>query len=551
MKVGLLQINTTVGALAANCRRIADGYSSLIKQGAEIVITPELAISGYPPRDLLLKKRFLADCARHLDELAALTGPVPIVVGFPEENLTAGRPAYNSAAWCADGEVVSVYRKFLLPTYDVFDEDRYFSPGPPKPWVMALAGQGPGGRPLRVGLTICEDLWHGDGTLRYPAQVDPVALLADATPDLILNLSASPWHRGKASSREKVIRRAAERCQCPVVYVNSVGGNDELIFDGLSVVADANGQPRRRLASCAEEQAVVDLAALPPALDTAPPDNIACLADALVLGIRDYAHKSGFSRGLVGLSGGIDSAVTAALAARALGAENILGVGLPSAISSQHSQDDARQLAHNLGIEFHLLPISDVVDAANHTLAPVFAENTPDVTEENIQARARGLLLMAISNKQGRLLLTTGNKSEMAVGYCTLYGDMAGGLAALSDVPKMQVYELADYLNRSGEVIPRSTIEKPPSAELRPEQKDEDSLPPYPVLDEILRLYVEEHFSTDEICARGFDLDTVRSIVRKVDLNEYKRKQAAPGLKVTGRAFGIGRRVPIVQHYVS
>ena len=546
MKIGIGQINTTVGDLEGNRRRILKAYQELVSRGADLVVFPELAVCGYPPRDLLFKSRFVEDNEASLREIAAATGKVPAIIGFVEKRPAdaPGRPFYNAAAWCAEGAVATVARKSLLPCYDVFDEERYFEPAG-EPRIHSWNG-------LRVGLTICEDIWaQSDAPSVRRYEKDPLARLADDGIDLLLNLSASPWQQGKHQAREQLVLRAAARCACPVVYCNSIGGNDELIFDGASLVATpANGILARGNAFQEENKIVT----LDPG--TAPEDDtqetgIAATRQALVLGLRDYTLKSGFQKALIGLSGGIDSAVVCALAAEALGPENIIGVALPSAISSGHSRKDAADLAANLGTQFHELSIADVVASAEATLGPVFAGREPDVTEENIQARARGLLLMALSNKFGALLLTTGNKSELAVGYCTLYGDMCGGLAVLSDLPKMDVYALARQINEDREIIPASTIDKPPSAELRPGQEDQDSLPPYPVLDEILRLYVEQGMSRAEIVARGHEPECIDDIVRKVDLNEYKRKQAAPGLKTSPLAFGVGRRIPIVQKYIN
>ncbi|MCC5839426.1 MAG: NAD+ synthase [Opitutales bacterium] len=547
MKVGLAQINTVVGDLEGNAAKVAETYARLVADGAELVVFPELVITGYPPRDLLFKRRFVGDAQAALARVAAETGDVPALIGCVEVNeARQGRRFWNAAFWCERGRVRGVARKCLLPTYDVFDEDRYFESAA-DPAIFTHAGR-------RIGVTICEDIWTGPvvETSRHYL-TDPVGRLAEAGVDLVVNLSASPWHYGKDSTRLAIVGGAAQRVGCPLVYVNAIGGNDELIFDGHSMVLGADGTVSAGLGGFAEATAVVDpfSAGDPQTHPRFFADELADIHDALVLGLRDYARKSGFRSALVGLSGGIDSALTAALAKEALGAENVLGVSLPSAISSQHSRDDAAALARNLGIRYETLPIAEVVAAAESTLAPLFVGRPRDVTEENIQARARGLLLMALSNKTGALLLTTGNKSEIAVGYCTLYGDMAGGLAVISDLPKTKVFELCRWLNRDREIIPWNTITKPPSAELRPDQKDEDSLPPYDVLDAILHLYVEQGEGTADIVARGFNEAVVRDVVRKVDLNEYKRKQAAPGLKITPLAFGVGRRIPIVQKYVS
>lgn len=543
MKIGIAQINTTVGALEANAAKIRDAYKQLCQAGAELVLTPELAITGYPPRDLLLRERFLTDVQEKLTELASLTGEVPLLVGAPVACKDSHHRSHNAAVWCEKGKIIQHFLKSLLPTYDVFDEARYFHPGD--------VARTRTFKDRTIGVTICEDLWYGQSPDLYGDQADPLDRLIEEKPDIILNLSASPWHFGKNTLRETIITSASQRAGCPVVYANSVGGNDELIFDGRSSYSLQDGKVHLAAAAFEETNVVLDLSdsggtGKQPTAPTAMEEVDA----ALTLGLRDYAWKSGFRKAVIGLSGGIDSAVTAALAVNAFGKNNVRGIALPSAISSEHSRSDARALAHNLGIAFEELPIAGIVDAAAEALEPLFQGTPPNVAEENIQARARGLLLMAVSNKFGELLLTTGNKSEVAVGYCTLYGDMAGGLAVLSDVPKTMVYDLAKHLNRHKEIIPASTINKPPSAELRPDQKDEDSLPPYPVLDQILEMYVEKGFSREKICRQGFDREMVFDVLKKVDQNEYKRKQAAPGLKITPLAFGIGRRIPIVQHYV-
>jgi NAD+ synthase (glutamine-hydrolysing) len=556
MRLGLAQLNPIVGDLAGNRRQILDAYRALVAQGAELVVFPELAICGYPPRDLLFKRRFVPDCEDSLREIAAAIGDVPALIGTVERNTNgAGRPFYNSAAFCHAGRVLQSARKCLLPTYDVFDEDRYFEPAE-QPVLIEHAGR-------RIGVTICEDIWTHPmiSTRRLYRGIDPVRQLAAQKCDVMLNLSASPWHYDKGNIRETLVTDAARALGCPVAYVNAIGGNDELIFDGRSLVCDARGRVIAGLAAFAEDLRVVVVSNSQPSTLNAQPAAVLAPSfaqdewqdtfQALALGLRDYAHKSGFKRALIALSGGIDSALVAVIAVQALGAENVMGVSLPSSISSQHSRDDARALAENLGIRFETIAIADAVAATEAALGPLFAGRPRDVAEENVQARIRGVLMMALSNKFGALLLTTGNKSEMAVGYCTLYGDMAGGLAVISDVFKTQVYALARWINREREIIPPSTIEKPPSAELRPGQVDQDSLPPYDVLDAILKGYVEEGLSRADLVARGFSETVVNDVVRKVDLNEYKRKQAAPGLKTTPLAFGVGRRIPIVQKYVS
>jgi len=560
MRLGLAQLNTTVGDLAGNRSKIIEAYQSLVARGAEIVVFPELVVCGYPPRDLLFKRQFVPDVETSMKSIAAAVGEVPAIVGTVETNPTGkGRPFFNAAAFCHRGAIAAVAHKCLLPTYDVFDEDRYFEPAA-QPTVVIFAG-------LRIGLTICEDIWTHPmiSTRQLYHGLDPVKQLASQRCDLMINLSASPWHNDKGGVRQALVTDAARRLGCPVAYVNAVGGNDELIFDGRSLISDASGRVIAGLSAFQEEASVAvmpvaaGLAAAEPA-QLAPSFAQTDMADiyaALTLGLRDYAQKSGFARALVALSGGIDSAVVGVIAAAAFGPANVTAVSLPSAISSQHSKDDASALAQNLGIRFETIPIADQVAACEAGLAPVFAGRPRGVTEENIQARIRGVLMMALSNKFGALLLTTGNKSELAVGYCTLYGDMCGGLAVISDVFKTQVYALANWINadarRAGRVppIPQSTIAKPPSAELRPNQTDQDTLPPYDVLDAILKGYVEEGLSQRDLVGQGFSEIVVADIARKVDLSEYKRKQAAPGLKITPLAFGVGRRIPIVQKYVS
>ena len=545
MKIGLAQINTTVGDLEGNAQIILDAYHYLLEQGAELVVFPELALCGYPPRDLLLKSRFASDVQATLEGVAKKIGAVPALIGTVEiaPLSSSGRPLYNAAAWCENGSVIRYARKSLLPNYDVFDEERYFEPAA-DPLVFQWQG-------LQIGITICEDIWRDDDCFdRQRYHTNPIDALKKYSLDLLINLSASPWYVEKEQSRQNLIQKISEYLACPVLYCNAVGGNDELIFDGDSFVIDSKIGLLAQLPKFQPALQCIELNRSE-ALAVKSGAAIENMHEALVLGLRDYAHKTGFKKGLVGLSGGIDSAVVAALATEALGAENILGVALPSAISSAHSIADAEALAQNLGIDFEILPIAESVRSVEASLAPIFQGRERDVTEENIQARLRGIQLMALSNKLNRLLLTTGNKSEIAVGYCTLYGDMCGGLAVISDVPKMQVYALAEYINLPRERIPQNTIDKAPSAELSPDQKDADSLPPYPTLDEILHQYVEVGLSRSEIIAQGFDAETVNSIVQKVDRNEYKRKQAAPGLKISPLAFGIGRRMPIVQKYTN
>ncbi len=544
MKIGFAQINTTVGDFPGNCARIIAAYEELSAAGADLVITPELSITGYPPQDLLFKSRFVPDNLVALERLHQHVRRAALIVGFVDVNLAAhGRPFHNAAAVLQHAQKPQVIHKSLLPTYDVFDEARYFEPAKNHPAVFI--GE------HKVGVTICEDIWTQEYLSRPLYVADPVAELVHSGVSCILNLSASPFQTGKPALRLAMIRGLAAKYGIPFYYCNAVGGNDQLVFDGHSLAVNAQGGLIWQGISFAESLNVVDEATPPPALLESRED-IADLYDALVLGLRDYMAKCGFTQCVLGLSGGIDSAITAAIAAAAVGPENVMGVAMPTKYSSDHSVGDADILAENLGLTSYLkIPIQESFDAFQAQMGPVFAGLPEDTTEENMQARLRGLTLMSLSNKFGSLLLTTGNKSELAVGYCTLYGDMCGGLAVISDVPKTMVYQLAHYLNREREIIPPNTIEKPPSAELRPDQKDQDSLPPYDLLDEILALYVEENLSGSDIITRGFDEPTVRWIVRRVDLNEYKREQAAPGLKVTGRAFGIGRRMPIAQRFVA
>ena len=542
MKIALAQINTTVGDLAGNEAKILAAYQRGVAAGVELVIFPELAVTGYPPRDLLLKRRFVQQNLEVLNRLAAVTGATGMLVGFVGRNEAGvGRAATNSTALLQHGKIVATRSKTLLPTYDVFDEDRYFQPATSNAPVEFNGRQ--------VGLTICEDVWNDEAfwdERRYPA--NPPAQLVAAGATILFNNSASPWHLGKNETRHQMLAQLAAKTGRPLVYCNLVGGNDELVFDGASVVFNSDGQLIAHGKLFEEDFLVLDL-------DTAQPVLPPTICDeekvyrALVLGLRDYLHKCGFKSAVLGLSGGIDSALVAVLAVEALGKENVRGVSLPSQFSSPGSLDDARILAANLGIRYDVVPIQPAFEAVKGQLGDVFAGLKEDVAEENIQARLRGVMLMAFSNKFGSLLLTTGNKSEMAVGYCTLYGDMNGGLAVISDVPKMMVYRVSKWINRDREIIPAASITKAPSAELRPDQKDQDSLPPYETLDAILEEYVVHLKTTRDIIALGFDEATVQRVVRLIDGSEYKRRQAAPGLKVTSKAFGVGRRIPIAQRY--
>jgi NAD+ synthase/NAD+ synthase (glutamine-hydrolysing) len=542
MKISLLQINPTIGDLAGNANLIAEGVRKAQEQGADLAVTPELALLGYPPRDLLLKDSFIRDSWAVLRRLAEdLSQAPPVLVGLAEPNKEGiGRPLFNVAALLQNGRVDQHFRKTLLPTYDVFDEDRYFEPAPGNQ-LLKFKG-------LRLGICICEDVWNdSDFWQRRRYHTDPIEDLARAGAQALINLSASPFTAGKQQLREKLLGSLARKHHVPLLYVNQVGGNDDLIFDGRSTAFDAAGNLVARAASFAGDTITVDLNG---SRGTISSDDFVPEAEiwrALVLGVRDYTLKCGFQKTLLGLSGGIDSAITAAIAAEALGAENVLGVLMPSPYSSEGSVQDSIDLAQNLGIRTLTLPIAKIMSAFNESLSDPFVDYNNDVTEENIQARIRGNLLMAMSNKYRALLLTTGNKSELAVGYCTIYGDMSGGLAVISDVPKMMVYRMSRWLNREREVIPESILNKAPSAELRPGQTDQDNLPPYDVLDEILGLHIERHLSAEEIIAKGFNEATVWHVLHLVSTAEFKRRQAAPGLKVTDRAFGIGWRMPIAK----
>jgi NAD+ synthase (glutamine-hydrolysing) len=542
MKIAMAQINTTVGDLEGNEARILAAYSRAISEGIDLVIFPELTIVGYPPRDLLLKKSFVSKNLEVLDRLARATKKTGMLVGYVGRNETLpGREVTNSAALLQEGKIAATRIKTLLPTYDVFDEDRYFEPARENTPVQSSGDN--------LGITICEDVWNDEDFWRDRRyRGNPAIELAHGGAKIILNVSASPWHLGKNRLRRDMLSNLAAKARCPLLLCNLVGGNDELVFDGGSLAFNARGELIAQGKMFEEDYIVVDLAEARPIEFQERPDEEK-VYKALVLGLRDYMHKCGFKSALLGLSGGIDSALTAVIAVEALGRENVRGVSLPSQFSSQGSLDDARILAQNLGIQYEVVPIQPMFLAAKEQLKNVFAGRPEDTTEENIQARLRGVILMAMSNKFGSLLLTTGNKSELAVGYCTLYGDMCGGLAVISDVPKTMVYRLSRWINRQGQIIPDASITKAPSAELRPNQTDQDSLPPYEVLDTILDAYVVKGQSATEIVQAGFDEQTVGRVVRLIDLNEYKRRQAAPGLKVTTKAFGVGRRIPIAQRY--
>ncbi len=542
MKVALAQLNTIVGDIDGNTEKILEAYRRGVEAGVELVVFPELTVTGYPPRDLLYRSGFIKRNFEAVERLARESGQVGMAIGYVGSREEGpGRDATNSVALLQNGEILATRHKTLLPTYDVFDEDRYFEPASSNAPIQF------NGR--KIGLTICEDVWNDEdywSRRRYAA--NPVIDLVNHGAELILNCSASPWHLEKNETRHAMLTSMAAKIKCPLLFCNAVGGNDELIFDGNSIAFNAKGELIAQARRFEEDFIIVDTDSANP-LDYKTNCSEKDLHDALVLGLRDYIHKCGFKSAVLGLSGGIDSALTAAIAVEALGAENVHGISLPSQYSSDHSLADARGLAENLGIRYNVVPIKDAFETLKGGLADLFEGRPEDTTEENIQARLRGVILMAMSNKFGSLLLTTGNKSELAVGYCTIYGDMCGGLAVISDVPKTMVFRLCRWINRDREIIPENTIVKPPSAELRPDQKDEDSLPPYDVLDQILEAYVVEGKSRAEIIEAGFDPTVVTRIARLIDLNEYKRRQAAPGLKVTSKAFGMGRRIPVAQRY--
>jgi NAD+ synthase (glutamine-hydrolysing) len=542
MKIGFAQINTIVGDLRGNCEKIILAYDRLAAAGADLVLTPELSVCGYPPQDLVFKSRFVPENVEIVEQLRARVGRAALLVGFVDRNEGGGKPFYNAAALLQVGQPIRKTYKSLLPTYDVFDEERYFQPAS-SVQPMAICGK-------QVGVTICEDIWTERYLPRRLYDVEPTRTLVEQGAQVIVNLSASPFSLHKPAVRYEMISELARTYRRPICYCNLIGGNDQLVFDGNSIAVNSTGELIAQLPAFREAEAIVDteVAALSKFEEMETPEE---LFSALSLGLRDYLQKCNFKSAVLGLSGGIDSAVVAVVAVDALGPANVTGVLMPSQYSSAGSIADATSLAKNLGIKCLQIPITETFEIFKKQFREIFAGLSEDVTEENMQPRLRAMTLMALSNKFGHLLLTTGNKSELAVGYCTIYGDMAGGLAVISDVPKTMIYELARWINRKLEIIPRSTIEKPPSAELKPNQKDQDTLPPYEILDEILRLYVEENLSARDIIEHGFDDKTVRWVQRRVDLNEYKREQAAPGLKVTSRAFGLGRRMPIAQKYVD
>ncbi len=575
MRFALAQINPIVGDLRYNADRIFEMIQRAKFAGAQILIFPELALVGYPPKDLLLKSHLIDRCQQLAEEIAQQADSIAIILGYPARSSTAtGLTLQNTIAFCSNGKIQHQYAKRLLPTYDVFDESRYFEPGSHAGIVTH--------HNVKLGLSICEDLWNEQNLFdRQLYHEDPAQQLADQGADLIINCAASPYEINKHDFRLNLFQTTVQKLNLPILYVNQVGANDELVFDGNSCSISPTGQT---LAHAQDFDTDLLLVEIPfeheqtPAESThahhhdrwqlpdekvgrlhQPAAGIPSVFSALALGLRDYCRKCKFKTIVLGLSGGIDSAVSACIAVEALGSENVIGITMPSRFSSDHSVSDAEQLATNLGIAFYNIPIKQAHEALEESLQPILEYTEPDITEENIQARLRGIILMAQSNKTGSLLVTTGNKSELAVGYCTLYGDMCGGLAILSDVPKTMVYDLAHYINSpesnlydlfSRASIPQNTIDKPPSAELRPDQTDQDSLPPYDILDQIIHLYIERHLSARQIAEQtSLDYDLVLRFVTLIDRNEYKRKQTPPGIKVTSRAFGFGRRMPIAQRY--
>ncbi|MBS0621644.1 MAG: NAD+ synthase [Verrucomicrobia bacterium] len=542
MKILIAQLNPTIGAFEANMAKILAALDLAREQGADLVLFPELATTGYPPEDLLLLPDFLNAAAKCLDEVIANSANLTIIIGTIRLSIGGDKPLHNTAAVIENGKLLGFQDKTLLPTYDVFDERRYFAPGE-KSQLWNLCGK-------KVGITICEDIWEPqDRQVGFDEHYHPVSQLALLGPQLLVNLSASPYSYEKKELRLHTLVRTAQRLKCTSILCNQIGGNDSLIFDGHSLVVDSSGHLRAQGNSFEEDAFLIDTEHLP------PPKRFITggageLFDALVLGLRDYMGKSGFKTALIGLSGGIDSAVVACIAVCAVGAKNVIGITMPSRYSSESSVEDSLSLARNLQIECLTIPIEPPFQCLEQLLAPYFKGKAPDVTEENLQARTRGQILMAMSNKHGHLVLSTGNKSEMAMGYATLYGDMCGGLAVINDVSKLQVYELARWINRDQEVIPKSTLLKPPSAELAEGQKDSDSLPDYAILDAVLVAYIEKRVPP-KIIAEKFEipLSLVEDLVHRIHRNEYKRRQAPPGLRVTEKAFSIGRRFPIVQNF--
>ncbi len=543
MKIALNQINPLIGDFKRQYERILPAVQAARAESCDLIIFPELALCGYPPRDFLEKKSFVQANGRCLEQLMAAVKGIGVIVGFVAENSKeTGNQLYNSAVLFENGRILHQVYKQLLPTYDVFDERRFFEPGrPSKPF--AYKGH-------RIGLTICEDAWNDkDVFKRQRYAIDPVTQLAVDGADLLINISASPFHRGKLEFRDNMLAAAARKHHLTVVFVNQVGGNDHILFDGASAVFDSHGRIVARGADFSEDTVYYDTVSGSGEMHPVSVSETESVLKALVMGTRDYVTKCGFQKVVVGLSGGVDSALTAYIAVQALGREQVSTVFMPSKYTSRENFEHTRLLAKNLGVEYSILPIDAMFDDFVRQLVPGADPADPGITEQNIQARIRGTILMGISNRDGCMVLSTGNKSELAVGYCTLYGDMNGGLAVISDVPKTWVYEICHLINQDREIIPRPILEKAPSAELKPDQTDQDDLPPYEVIDPILKGYIEKALSPDELIAAGFDPQAVAEVTRRVDQNEYKRHQAAPGLKVTPKAFGEGRRYPIAKRF--
>jgi NAD+ synthase (glutamine-hydrolysing) len=547
MRITIAQLNPIIGDISGNLAIIKHTLKTASAEKADLAVFSELFLTGYPPRDLLNRASFIKKVEQAISDIKAISKEYPkmgILFGAPAKtNIECGRGLYNAAFLIRNGKILQIQQKSLLPTYDVFDEARYFDQAR-QIKVVEFKDE-------TLGISICEDAWN-DPELwprRFYNQ-DPIEILANQKATLLVNISASPFQVGKEKLRFKLISNHARKHKLPFVFVNQVGGNDELVFDGRSIFVDSRGRPIWVGDSFNEVIKTLDIKETSKEAVYDFQDEIESVHDALVLGIKDYIRKCGFKGVMLGLSGGIDSAVTCALACEAVGPENVWGITMPGPFSSKGSVDDSIELAKNLGIQLKEIPIGSINDAYLETLKPHFAGKPPDIAEENIQARIRGNILMALSNKFGYLVLSTGNKSEMAVGYCTLYGDMSGGLSVISDVPKTMVYKIASHINREREIIPKATITKPPSAELRANQTDQDSLPPYDILDQILQYYIEEGMSSEEITAKGFSSETVKWVIKAIAQSEYKRRQAAPGLKVTSKAFGIGRRMPIAARYL-
>ncbi len=543
MKFALAQTNPTIGAFSENIQKICNFSEQAKKNGADVVIFPELSICGYPPKDLLERQEFIEDSIKALWELIdKIKGITVICGGISKNNSDVGRPIFNSIFVFKDGKILQRGDKRLLPTYDVFDEARYFAPGQRSSWVKI--GE------KKIGLSVCEDIWNDKDLFpRHLYPVDPVEELFKEKVDLFINISASPFNLGKPKFRKHLLTHLAQKYRRPFFYINQVGGQDSLIFDGNSMAVDHKGELIAHASDFKEDIIFVDIEKLKGETHPTSSCDEEALLKALSIGLFDYMRRTGFKKIVLGLSGGIDSSVTAVIAVKTLGAENVLGVLMPSPFTSKESIEDAMGLAKNLGIKTIKIPITNIFNAYLKELAPVFKGYPTDTTEENIQARIRGNILMAISNKFGHLVISTGNKSELAVGYCTLYGDLSGGFALICDVPKTMVYKLAYFLNREREIIPHRVLIKPPSAELRPNQKDQDELPPYEIVDTVIHMYLELGASPDEIIAKGLDPDLVKRVIRMIDKSEYKRQQAPFGPRVTSRAFGCGRRYPVAHGY--